>query len=171
MLVEIMLKVLGRMFVYWPPQGKALAKDPAEVIPKAVLRMLPRNKLRDAKKEKTRIIFGDRPLEPYLMPPRSVREMRPQAWRAMIRAQKKGEQQQHNADGKKKKMEKPRKKVLEDTILLKEDGADPTVSLNCVCKLLLYNSFMVQPSRFRVSCSSLCAKRLGFTIQDHGLRI
>lgn len=38
--------------------------------------------------------FGDRPLEPYVMPPRQVREMRPRARRAMIRAQKKAEQQQ-----------------------------------------------------------------------------
>lgn len=38
--------------------------------------------------------FGDRPLEPYVMPPRTVREMRPRARRAMIRAQKKAEQQQ-----------------------------------------------------------------------------
>jgi len=37
------------------------------------------------------------------MPPRSVREMRPRARRAMIRAQKKAELQQQNADGKKGK--------------------------------------------------------------------
>lgn len=37
--------------------------------------------------------FGDRPLEPYIMPPRNVREMRPRARRAMIRAQKKAEQE------------------------------------------------------------------------------
>lgn len=36
------------------------------------------------------------------MPPRSVREMRPRARRAMIRAQKKAEQQQQKADGMKK---------------------------------------------------------------------
>lgn len=36
--------------------------------------------------------FGDRPLEPYVMPPRQVREMRPRARRALIRAQKKAEQ-------------------------------------------------------------------------------
>lgn len=36
--------------------------------------------------------FGDRPVEPYVMPPRSVREMRPRARRALIRAQKKSEQ-------------------------------------------------------------------------------
>jgi len=47
--------------------------------------------------------FGDRPLEPYVMPPRSVREMRPRARRAMVRAQKKVEQQQQNAEGKKRK--------------------------------------------------------------------
>jgi len=32
------------------------------------------------------------------MPPRTVREMRPRARRAMIRAQKKAEQQQENAE-------------------------------------------------------------------------
>ncbi|EXC31359.1 50S ribosomal protein L13 [Morus notabilis] len=77
-----------------------LARDPTEVIRKAVLRMLPRNKLRDDRDRKLRIFtgsehpFGDRPLEPYVMPPRTVREMRPRARRAMIRAQKKAEQQQ-----------------------------------------------------------------------------
>lgn len=81
-----------------------MAKDPTEVIRKAVLRMLPRNKLRDDRDRKLRIFpgsehpFGDRPLEPYVMPPRSVREMRPRARRAMIRAQKKAEQQQQKAD-------------------------------------------------------------------------
>ncbi|KAG9148918.1 hypothetical protein Leryth_022073 [Lithospermum erythrorhizon] len=77
-----------------------MAKDPTEVIRKAVLRMLPRNNLRDDRDRKLRIFagdehpFGDRPLEPYVMPPRQVREMRPRARRAMIRAQKKAEQQQ-----------------------------------------------------------------------------
>ncbi|KAL2335206.1 hypothetical protein Fmac_016419 [Flemingia macrophylla] len=85
-----------------------MAKDPTEVIRKAVLRMLPRNKLRDDRDRKLRIFpgsehpFGDRPLEPYVMPPRSVREMRPRARRAMIRAQKKAEQQQQKADEMKK---------------------------------------------------------------------
>ncbi|XP_021890337.1 uncharacterized protein LOC110808962 [Carica papaya] len=69
-----------------------LAKDPTEVIRKAVLRMLPRNNLRDDRDRKLRIFagsehpFGDRPLEPYVTPPRNVREMRPRARRAMIRA-------------------------------------------------------------------------------------
>lgn len=52
--------------------------------------------------------FGDRPLEPFVMPPRKVREMRPRARRAMIRAQKKAEQQQQEAannTGKGKKRE------------------------------------------------------------------
>ncbi|KAL0461764.1 UNVERIFIED_CONTAM: Transcription termination factor MT, chloroplastic [Sesamum latifolium] len=77
-----------------------MAKDPTEVIRKAVLRMLPRNKLRDDRDRKLRIFadsehpFGDRPLEPYAMPARQVREMRPRARRAMIRAQKKAEQQE-----------------------------------------------------------------------------
>ncbi|KAI3409011.1 uncharacterized protein J3R85_019889 [Psidium guajava] len=91
-----------------------MAKDPTEVIRKAVLRMLPRNKLRDDRDRKLRIFaggehpFADRPLEPYVMPPRQVREMRPRARRAMIRAQKKAEQQQQeSADTKKgKKREK-----------------------------------------------------------------
>uniref|UniRef100_A0A6N2KHF3 Ribosomal protein L13 n=1 Tax=Salix viminalis TaxID=40686 RepID=A0A6N2KHF3_SALVM len=74
-----------------------MAKDPTEVIRKAVLRMLPRNKLRDVRDRdrKLRIFpdsehpFGDRPVEAYVMPPRKVREMRPRARRAMIRAEKK----------------------------------------------------------------------------------
>nr|GMC50822.1 Ribosomal protein L13 family protein [Ipomoea batatas] len=92
-----------------------MAKDPTEVIRKAVLRMLPRNKLRDDRDRKLRIFagsehpFGDRPLEPYVMPPRQVREMRPRARRAMIRAQKKAEQQQGGATvskmGKRKEVE------------------------------------------------------------------
>ncbi|MQM23610.1 hypothetical protein Taro_056678 [Colocasia esculenta] len=75
-----------------------LAKDPTEVIRKAVLRMLPRNKLRDDRDRKLRIFegsehpFGDRSLEPHVMPPGNVREMRPRARRALIRAQKKAEQ-------------------------------------------------------------------------------
>ncbi|KAK7382564.1 hypothetical protein VNO80_01467 [Phaseolus coccineus] len=48
-------------------------------------------------------LFGDWPLEPYVMPPRSVREMRARARRAMVRAQKKVEQQEQNGDGKKRK--------------------------------------------------------------------
>lgn len=35
--------------------------------------------------------FGDGPLEPYVMPPRSVREMCPRARRALIGAQKKSD--------------------------------------------------------------------------------
>ncbi|CAH9093290.1 unnamed protein product [Cuscuta epithymum] len=77
-----------------------MEKDPTEVIRKAVMRMLSRNKLRDDRDRKLRIFagdehpFGDRPLEPYIMPPRQVQEMRPRARRAMIRAQKKAEAQQ-----------------------------------------------------------------------------
>lgn len=37
--------------------------------------------------------FGDKPLEPYLMPPRKVREMRPRTRRALVRAQIKAESQ------------------------------------------------------------------------------
>ncbi|KAG7623661.1 Ribosomal protein L13 superfamily [Arabidopsis thaliana x Arabidopsis arenosa] len=75
-----------------------MAKDPTEVIRKAVWRMLPSNNLRDDRDRKLRIFeggehpFGDKPLEPFVMPPRRVREMRPRARRAMIRAQKKAEQ-------------------------------------------------------------------------------
>ncbi|KAF8399907.1 hypothetical protein HHK36_015777 [Tetracentron sinense] len=89
-----------------------LAKDPTEVIRKAVLRMLPRNKLRDDRDRKLRIFagsehpFGDRPLEPYVMPPRQVREMRPRARRAMIRAQNKAEQKQQGATDTRKSRKK-----------------------------------------------------------------
>ncbi|KAL5702093.1 hypothetical protein ACHQM5_027352 [Ranunculus cassubicifolius] len=81
-----------------------MAKDPTEVIRKAVLRMLPRNKLRDDRDRKLRIFvgdehpFGDRALEPYVMPARSVRELRPRARRAMERAQKKADNQQEKGD-------------------------------------------------------------------------
>jgi large subunit ribosomal protein L13 len=33
--------------------------------------------------------FADKPLQPYVMPPRNVRELRPRARRALERAQKK----------------------------------------------------------------------------------
>uniref|UniRef100_A0A0E0EIA5 Ribosomal protein L13 n=1 Tax=Oryza meridionalis TaxID=40149 RepID=A0A0E0EIA5_9ORYZ len=72
-----------------------MEKDPTEVIRKAVMRMLPRNRLRDDRDRKLMIFSGsehpfhDRPLEPFAMPPRQVREMRPRARRALIRAQKK----------------------------------------------------------------------------------
>ncbi|XP_015871338.3 uncharacterized protein LOC107408913 [Ziziphus jujuba] len=85
-----------------------MAKDPTEVIRKAVLRMLPRNKLRDDRDRKLRIFagsehpFGDRPVEPYVMPPRTVREIRPRARRAILRAQKKAEQQLLNDSDAKK---------------------------------------------------------------------
>ncbi|XWS24906.1 hypothetical protein CRYUN_Cryun27aG0025100 [Craigia yunnanensis] len=81
-----------------------MAKDPTEVIRKAVLRMLPRNKLRDDRDRKLRIFadiehpFGDRPIEPYVMPPRTVREMRPRARRALVRAQKKAEEQEQGGN-------------------------------------------------------------------------
>lgn len=84
-----------------------MERDPTEAIRKAVLRMLPRNKLRDDRDRKLRIFagsehpFGDRPLEPYMMPPRRVREMRPRVRRAMIRDQKKAEMQQSNKDTRK----------------------------------------------------------------------
>ncbi|KAM0957917.1 hypothetical protein ACFX13_023672 [Malus domestica] len=93
------------------------AKDPTEVIRKAVMRMLPRNKLRDDRDRKLRIFagdehpFADRPLEPYLMPPRNVREMRPRARRAMVRAQKKAEQQQLDAGDPRRGRKKDRAEV------------------------------------------------------------
>lgn len=49
--------------------------------------------------------FGDRPLEHYVMPPREVRELRPRARRALIRAQKKAEQSTTNTIPSKKKKE------------------------------------------------------------------
>ncbi|KAL6497593.1 hypothetical protein OROHE_027222 [Orobanche hederae] len=85
-----------------------MAKDPTEVIRKAVMRMLPRNKLRDDRDRKLRIFadvdhpFGDRLLEPYVMPNRQVRELRPRARRAMIRAQKKAEQQEQGTSNTRK---------------------------------------------------------------------
>ncbi|ONI17245.1 hypothetical protein PRUPE_3G148400 [Prunus persica] len=94
-----------------------MAKDPTEVIRKAVLRMLPRNKLRDDRDRKLRIFvggehpFGDRPLEPYLMPSRQVREMRPRTRRAMVRAQKKAEQQQQDANDPRRGKRKDRPEV------------------------------------------------------------
>lgn len=45
--------------------------------------------------------FGDRPLEPYMMPPRKVREMRPRVRRALIRAQKKAQEQEQGGSQRK----------------------------------------------------------------------
>lgn len=42
--------------------------------------------------------FGDKPLEPFVMPARQVRELRPRARRAMVRAQKKAEQQEEGGN-------------------------------------------------------------------------
>ncbi|KAL2610541.1 hypothetical protein R1flu_029114 [Riccia fluitans] len=70
-----------------------MARKPEDVIRKAVLRMLPRNKLTDDRARKLRIFpdeahtFGDKPLETYVMPPRKVRELRPRERRAALRAQ------------------------------------------------------------------------------------
>lgn len=47
--------------------------------------------------------FGDRPVEDYAMPPRQVREMRPRARRALVRAQKKAEQQEQGTSDTRKK--------------------------------------------------------------------
>uniref|UniRef100_A0ACD5XH62 Uncharacterized protein n=1 Tax=Avena sativa TaxID=4498 RepID=A0ACD5XH62_AVESA len=83
-----------------------MAKDPTEVIRKAVMRMLPRNRLRDFRDRKLRIFaegehpFHDRPIEPFVMPPRKVREMRPRARRALVRAQKKEQDRDAKAQGK-----------------------------------------------------------------------
>ncbi|KAK9932715.1 hypothetical protein M0R45_019940 [Rubus argutus] len=95
-----------------------MVKDPTEVIRKAVLRMLPKNKLRDDRDRKLRIFpgsehpFGDRPLEPYVMPPRKVREMRPRTRRAMVRAQKKAEQQQQDANDPRKGRKKDTRELV-----------------------------------------------------------
>ncbi|KAK9697234.1 hypothetical protein RND81_08G023700 [Saponaria officinalis] len=92
-----------------------MAKDPTEVIRKAVLRMLPRNKLRDDRDRKLRIFtsdehpFGNKPLEHYITPPRQVREMRPRARRAMVRAQKKTELQQQGASTPKQNQKEEKK--------------------------------------------------------------
>lgn len=94
-----------------------MSKDPTEVIRKAVLRMLPRNKLRDDRDRKLRIFtgdehpFADKPLEPYIMPPRQVREMRPRARRALIRAQKKAELQGVTTTSKNGKKEEEKAEV------------------------------------------------------------
>ncbi|KAK1670265.1 hypothetical protein QYE76_058424, partial [Lolium multiflorum] len=83
-----------------------MAKDPTEVIRKAVMRMLPRNRLRDFRDRKLRIFaegehpFHDRPIESFVMPPRKVREMRPRARRALVRAQKKEQDRDAKAQGK-----------------------------------------------------------------------
>uniref|UniRef100_A0A0A9BV50 50S ribosomal protein L13 n=1 Tax=Arundo donax TaxID=35708 RepID=A0A0A9BV50_ARUDO len=59
-----------------------MEKDPIEVIHKAVLRMLPRNRLCDERDRMLRIFSGsdhpyhDRPFEPFVMPAWQVREMR-----------------------------------------------------------------------------------------------
>ncbi|GAB2219563.1 hypothetical protein Droror1_Dr00007200 [Drosera rotundifolia] len=94
-----------------------MAKDPTEAIRKAVMRMLPRNKLRDDRDRKLRIFadgehpFGDRGPEAYIMPPRKVREMRPRARRALIRAQKRAEQQEQGVGPVKKSDRKGEDKV------------------------------------------------------------
>eukprot|EP00250_Pteridium_aquilinum_P021684 c25195_g6_i1 orf=1843-2412(-) len=72
-----------------------MRKDPTEVIRKAVVRMLPKNRLRDDRARKLRVFvgdqhpFADKPLQPFEMPPRNVRELRPRERRAAERAQKK----------------------------------------------------------------------------------
>lgn len=70
-----------------------MVRDSTEVLRKAVHRMLPRNKLRDDRMLKLRIFpEGEHPFPPeqmdkFEMPPRKVREMRPRARRAALRAQ------------------------------------------------------------------------------------
>lgn len=72
-----------------------MRKDPTEVIRKAVVRMLPKNRLRDDRARKLRVFvddqhpFADKPLQPFEMPARRVRELRPRERRAAERAQKK----------------------------------------------------------------------------------
>lgn len=63
--------------------------------------------------------FGDRPLEPYEMPPRQVRELRPRARRAMIRAQKKTELQEQGSTitkGKGKKRKETTEEVSAESV-------------------------------------------------------
>ena len=55
--------------------------------------------------------FGDRPVETYVMPPRQVREMRPRARRAMIRAQLKADQQQQGTTNTRKGKKKEEAKA------------------------------------------------------------
>jgi large subunit ribosomal protein L13 len=80
-----------------------MQRDSTEVIRKAVLRMVPRNKLQDDRARKLRIFndeihpFSVQPLDPYTMPPRKVREMRPRDRRAAIRAQQNSTQDQKAA--------------------------------------------------------------------------
>ncbi|KAL9686860.1 hypothetical protein QQ045_031253 [Rhodiola kirilowii] len=89
-----------------------MVKDPTEVIRKAVMRMLPRNKLRDDRDRKLRIFSGpdqpfvDRPIEPFVMPPRRISEMRPRERRALIRAQKKADEKEKGISNYKKKKNK-----------------------------------------------------------------
>jgi large subunit ribosomal protein L13 len=70
-----------------------MVRDSTEVIRKAVLRMLPRNKLRDDRMLKLRIFpdedhpFDTQPLDKFVMPPRKIREQRPRERRAAVRAQ------------------------------------------------------------------------------------
>ncbi|KAL0424216.1 UNVERIFIED_CONTAM: Transcription termination factor MT, chloroplastic [Sesamum radiatum] len=96
--------VINAKDVHWPPQGKEFERSdgqgPHRSYSQSCAAYAPRNKLRDDRDRKLRIFadsehpFGDRPLEPYVMPARQVREMRPRARRAMIRAEKKAEQQE-----------------------------------------------------------------------------
>eukprot|EP00271_Cylindrocystis_brebissonii_P007126 TRINITY_DN20293_c0_g1_i1.p1 TRINITY_DN20293_c0_g1~~TRINITY_DN20293_c0_g1_i1.p1 ORF type:complete len:186 (+),score=31.60 TRINITY_DN20293_c0_g1_i1:143-700(+) len=70
-----------------------MARDACEVLRKAVKRMLPRNKLRDDRMRKLRLFpdaahgFEGLPLEPYEVPARNVRDMRPRERRALRRTQ------------------------------------------------------------------------------------
>ena len=72
-----------------------MRRDPTKVIRKVVFRMLPKNRLQDDRARKLRIFvddkhpFADKPLQPYIMPPQNVRELRPRARRASKCAQKK----------------------------------------------------------------------------------
>lgn len=82
-----------------------MQKDPTEVIRKAVLRMLPKNRLRDDRARKLRIFvddqhpFADKPLATFSMPPRKVREFRPRERRAAERAKKKADKKSLSQEG------------------------------------------------------------------------
>ncbi|KAF6161400.1 hypothetical protein GIB67_009279 [Kingdonia uniflora] len=145
-----------------------LTKDPTEVIRKAVLRMLPRNKLRDDRDLKLRIFtgsehpFGDRPLEPYIMPPRQVRELRPRVRRAMIRAQKK---QQNDIAHRKDTNKDENEKLLNDGAKTYNTVASPvserqtnTLSFSEVALLTgsLYKNFLQARIKSNLTSLSLC---------------
>ena len=59
-----------------------MRRDPTKVIRKVVFHMLPKNRLQDDRARKLRIFvddkhpFADKPLQPYIMPPLNVSELK-----------------------------------------------------------------------------------------------